>query len=150
MMDTSVWVKEQWEQAKLGDTRRNNRAIKLAKDLLSKPSASLPEQCPSWAALKAAYRFFNEEDVTFEALQKPHRSQVIQQAGKPGVTLFIQDGSELDYSAHDVDLGPIGNHKGHGFCLHTTLAVYLAQDYRDIVGVAHQVLWERETRSKKL
>lgn len=143
-MDTHVWIKDQWEQAQLGDTRRNSRAIKIANDLLSKPSASLPEQCPNWSSLKAAYRFFNEEDVTFEALQQSHRAQVVQQAKQPGVTLFIQDGSVLDYTSHDIDLGLIGNHQGHGFCLHTALAVRLENDYRNIVGIAHQILWERE------
>ena len=147
-MDTDIWIKAQWEQAKLGDSRRNCRAIKIANDLLSNPSASLPEQCSNWATLKAAYRFFNEEDVTFEALQQPHRAQVIQKARECAITLFIQDGSELDYSSHDIALGPIGNHQGHGFFLHTTLAVHLEKNYRNIIGVANQILWERE-KSKK-
>lgn len=148
-MDTHVWIKDQWEQAKLGDARRNSRAIKIANDLLSKPSSSLPEQCSNWSALKAAYRFFNEEDVTFEALQQSHRAQVIQQAKQPGITLFIQDGSVLDYTSRDIDLGLIGNHQGHGFCLHTALAVRLEKDYRNIVGIAHQILWEREKSRKQ-
>lgn len=146
-MDNHEWIKKQWEQANLGDSRRNSRAIKIADDLLNKPSASLPEQCPEWASLKAAYRFFNEQDVTFDALQHAHRYQVIQQARQGDITLFIQDGSELDYSSHNVELGPIGNHKGYGFCLHTTLAVRLEKDYRNILGIANQFLWERkETR----
>jgi hypothetical protein len=146
-MDTHVWIKKQWEQANLGDLRRNIRAIKIANDLLNKPSASLPEQCPNWASLKATYRFFNEQDVTFDALQQEHRSQVIRHAKQGDITLFIQDGSELDYSSHDVDLGPIGNHKGYGFCLHTTLAVRLENGYISILGIANQFLWQRkETR----
>ncbi len=53
-MNTDAWVKEQWQQAGLGDKRRNHRAIKIANDVLGKPSASLPQQCSDWAALKAA------------------------------------------------------------------------------------------------
>lgn len=155
MIDTSFWIKKQWGKAVLGDLRRNSRAIKIAEDLLDKPGASFPEQCSNWGALKAAYRFFNEEDVTFEALQQPHRCNVIEQAGQLGTTLFIQDGSELDYTSHDVELGPIGNHRGHGFCLHTTLAVRLADSGPSIIGIAHQILWERkkskqqETRTQR-
>lgn len=154
-MDAHVWSKEQWGQAQLGDARRNVRAIKIATDLLGRPSSSFPEQCSDWAALKAAYRFFNEEDVSFEALQQPHRSLVIQRARQPGTTLFIQDGSELDYSSRDLKLGPIGDHRGQGYCLHTTLAVHLEGDFRQVLGIAHQILWERqktrdhETRTEK-
>lgn len=154
-MDIHIWIENQWGQAMLGDARRNSRAIKLAEDLLNKPSASFPEQCSNWGSLKAAYRFFNEKDVSFEALQQPHRSQVIEQARRPGITLFIQDGSEIDYTSHDVELGPIGNHRGHGFCLHTTLAVHLEEDSKNILGIAHQILWERpqvkdkETRTQR-
>ena len=142
-MDTQMWIEEQWGQAKLGDARRNARAIKIAADLLDKPSASFPQQCSDWADLKAAYRFFNEDDVSFNALQEPHRFLVLQKAKKPGITLFVQDGSELDYSSHDVELGPIGNHHGHGFCLHTTLAVRV-EEACQVLGIAHQILWERQ------
>jgi hypothetical protein len=154
-MDIHTWIENQWGQARLGDARRNSRAIKIAEDLLNKPSASFPEQCSSWGALKAAYRFFNEKDVSFEALQHSHRSQVIEQARRSGITLFIQDGSEIDYTSHDVELGPIGNHQGHGFCLHTTLAVRLEEGSKNILGIAHQILWERpqvknkETRTQR-
>lgn len=154
-MDVEVWSQEQWGQAQLGDTRRNDRAVKIASALLDKPSASFPEQCSSWAALKAAYRFFNEEDVSFEALQRPHRSLVVQKAKQCQVTLFIQDGSELDYSSHDIELGPIGNHHGHGLCLHTTLGVSVKGQHQEVLGIANQVLWERprirgkETRAQR-
>ena len=143
------WVENQWGQAKLGDARRNSRAIKIASDLLNNPSSSFPEQCSSWSALKAAYRFFNEKDVSFDALQQPHRSQVIEQSRRSGVTLFIQDGSVIDYTSHDIALGPIGNHQGQGFCLHTTLAVQLEEDSKNILGIAHQILWERQILNAK-
>ncbi len=145
-MDTRMWSEEQWGQARLGDARRNTRAIKIATNVLDKPSASFPQQCFDWAALKAAYRFFNEDDVSFEALQAPHRSLVIQKAKKPGITLFIQDGSDLDYSSREIELGPIGNHHGQGFCLHTTLAVHVEEDIRHVLGIAHQILWERQKK----
>ncbi len=154
-MDIRTWIENQWRQAKLGDARRNSRAIKIAEDLLEKPSSSFPEQCSNWSALKSAYRFFNEADVSFEVLQQPHRSQVIDQARQPGITLFIQDGSEIDYTSHDIELGPIGDHRGHGFFLHTTLAVRLEENFKNVLGIAHQILWERpkikkqETRTQK-
>ncbi len=154
-MDSNDWIKQQWSDAKLGDLRRNSRALKIASNLLKKTSSSLPQQCPNWAHLKATYRFFNEEEVTFNALQQIHRNWVMNQTIEKKQVLFIQDGSEIDYSSRDIELGPIGNHNGHGFCLHSTLAVEVNNHYQNILGMPHQILWERkkykksETRTQK-
>ena len=70
--DLEQWATQQWESADLKDARRNDRAIKIGAKIAAKPSASLPEQMESWSALKAAYRLFNEEDVTHSQLSQPH------------------------------------------------------------------------------
>lgn len=143
------WIEKQWKEAHLGDKRRNKRAIKIANSLLANPSASFPKQLAEWASLKAAYRLFNEEEVTFDALQQPHRDFVIKQAQASKLVLFIQDGSELDYSSHDIDLGPIGNHQGRGFCLHTTIAIDLEKGKQKFLGICSQLLWERRKEKIK-
>ena len=66
--DLEQWATQQWESADLGDARRNDRAIEIGAKIAANPSASLPEQMESWSALKAAYRLFNEEDVTHNQL----------------------------------------------------------------------------------
>ncbi len=147
-MDIHNWVEQQWGHTELGDKRRNHRAIKVATAILENPSGSFPEQSEDWGTLKATYRLFNENDVSYESLQKVHRKYVLNAMKQSKVILLIQDGTVLDYTSRDVKLGPIGNHQGQGFCLHTTLAVQLTAGNRKILGLAHQILWKRERTYK--
>ena len=146
------WVRKTWADVKLGDRRRNQRAIKLANSLLHAPAASLPHATLSWTDLKAGYRLLNENDVTHQALQENHWSQVINSAkNQSGPVLFIQDGSVLDYSNREatLGLGPIGNHNGDGINLHSCLAVAVESKAHTILGLAYQKVWVRAKKSKR-
>jgi hypothetical protein len=145
------WVRKTWADVKLGDRRRNQRAIKLANSLLQAPAASLPHATLSWADLKAGYRLLNENDVTHQALQENHWSQVINSTkNQSGPVLFIQDGSVLDYSNREatLGLGPVGNHQGDGINLHSCLAVAVGSKAHTILGLAYQKVWVRAKKSK--
>ena len=149
---SSDWVRKTWNDANLGDKRRNRRVLQLANDLLLSPALSLPKATLSWKDLKAAYRLLNEEDVTHEALQSSHWAQVFDSAKNcSGPVLFIQDGSVLDYSTREATsgLGPIGNHEGTGINLHSCLAVSLELQSPSILGLAYQKTWIRSEKSKK-
>ena len=120
-LERSSWV----IVAARGAARRAvRRAVRPAARMVRHPSASLPRQTGAWRETKAGYRLFAEEEVTFEALQKPHRAQTQAAAAERPLVLQIQDTSELDYTRHEAapDLGPIGNGGGRGFLLHSTLA----------------------------
>ena len=123
--EAEVWAEEHFGQVELGDRRRTKRVVSLAASMLSHPAASLPRQTGNWSATKASYRLFNREAVTLEALQNPHWQATRHEAQRRGVVLMIQDTSELDYTFHwnTEGLEPIGNGKGRGFLLHSTLAV---------------------------
>ncbi len=146
------WVRKTWTNVKLGDKRRNQRAIKLAEHLLQAPAVSLPQATLSWSDLKGAYRLLNEEDVTHQALQEKHWAQVFDSARNHlGPVLFIQDGSVLDYSNRKgtAGLGPIGNHEGEGINLHSCLALSLGSKTPTILGLAYQTVWVRPEKSKR-
>ena len=136
---------QQWGEANLGDARRNARAIRLGVALAGQPQASLPNQTSSWAELKAAYRLLNEPDVTYAGLSTPHWQITRRQATQPGlnVVLFIQDTTELDFTAHrqTQGLGHIGDTNGRGFELHSCLAVIPTLGNPEIVRVAAQTVW---------
>ena len=103
--------------AVLGDARRTRRAVQLGAALATCPEANLPQQTGSWAGLKSAYRLLNEPDVTHAALSEPHWQATRQQARQAHPVLFVQDTSELDFTAHrhTKGLGWIGNTGGRGF-----------------------------------
>jgi hypothetical protein len=123
--DPARWAEQQWSTAALGDVRRRRRAVQLGAALASQPDASLPQQTGSWRELKSAYRLLNEPDVTHRALSESQERATRQEAAQAGTVLFVQDGSELDFTAHRQtrDLGWIGNTGGRGFLLHSCLAL---------------------------
>jgi hypothetical protein len=129
--------------------------VQLGAALASCPESSLPQQTGSWHELKAAYRLLNEPDVTHAALSEPHWQATRQQARQADTVLFVQDTSELDFTAHrqTTNLGWIGNTGGRGFLLHSCLAVRPTA-VPEILGLAAQQVWTRhevrkgtETRS---
>jgi Transposase DNA-binding/Transposase Tn5 dimerisation domain len=147
--DPARWAEQQWGEAALGDTRRTRRAVQLGAALASCPEDSLPEQTGSWRAVKAAYRLLNEPDVTHTALSEPHWQATRQKAQQTHTVLFVQDTSELDFTAHrqTKGLGWIGNTGGRGFFLHSCLAVCPAAA-PEILGLAAQQAWTRHEIKK--
>jgi hypothetical protein len=101
--------------------------------------------------LKAAYRLFSNEDVTYQRILAPHCERTRQRCLEPGEYLWIEDTSELDYTFHGKakGLGRIGNDNGRGLLLHSTLAVRIDGWQLDqspevsVVGLVHQECWAR-------
>lgn len=152
--DNETWVEEQFGGCQLGDARRTERLIIVARNMLDAPEKSLPQQNPDWSDLKAAYRLFDQEEVTFEAVCLPHWLQTRQT--KPGRYLLISDTTDLDHSKHQATtgLGMLGDGKGRGVQLHHCLAYDTNQKL--IVGMAGGLLHYRshapanETRMQRL
>jgi hypothetical protein len=116
--------------------------VKLAAQAAAKPDAATPEQAERWADCKAAYRLFDQEEVTFQAVIAPHVAQA--RAVGPGTFLVINDTTELDYGyARDLPgVGRVGNSLGgRGFYLHTALVA--AVDGQELFGLGAQELYAR-------
>ena len=149
----SEWVKQQWQGAELGDERLTQRAIKIGEACLARPDGSLPKKFVTWADTKAAYRFFDAEEVSHESLQETHNRNVIELASKlEGIVLFIQDGSELIYNTHKstYGLGPTADAFGQGIMIHTALAVSWENEREpEVLGIAKQTAWIRPEEKKK-
>ena len=152
LINNELWVKDQWQNSNLGDTRRNKRAMKLAGSILSNPSVSLPQQAQCWSALKAGYCFLNTKQVTHEILQKEHYRNVMELTQKSSKTvLFIQDKSEIDFSSKRATrgLGHIGNHFGQGIHIQSVLAVVFDKKPLSVLGLSHQKAWIRTEKSRR-
>lgn len=119
------WAQEQFGFAQLGDKRRNDRLIKVATNLAATPGGTLPQAFAQWAELKAAYRLLDQSQVTFERVIAPHCDRTLAACHQAGEYLIIEDTTLLDFSMRPAceDLGFIGDGKGRGFELHSTLAV---------------------------
>jgi hypothetical protein len=141
-LDIAQWAEQQFGACELGDRRRTKRMVKLAAQVAAKPDAATPEQAERWADCKAAYRLFDRDEVTFDAVIAPHCAAT--RAAGSGMYLVINDTTELDFG-YGRDLpgtGRVGNgFDRRGFYLHTALIV--RADDRRLIGVAAQELYAR-------
>lgn len=140
-LEVGSWAEQQFGTCKLGDRRRTKRLVKLAAQIATRPDASTPKQTEQWADCKAAYRLFDQKDVTFNALIAPHCAQT--RGLGPGTWLVINDTTELDFGVKRAieGVGPVGSGLGCGFLLHTAMVV--GAQTEEIVGLAAQELFTR-------
>jgi Domain of unknown function (DUF4338)/Transposase Tn5 dimerisation domain/Transposase DNA-binding len=105
------WVHREFGGAILGDTRLEARLLDLATAFFARPQANIPQACGSTAAAKAAYRFFDNDRVTMDALLEPHHQATIERMRHEPVVLVAQDTTSLCYTMHPgmKGLGPISN-----------------------------------------
>jgi Transposase DNA-binding/Transposase Tn5 dimerisation domain len=147
-LDVAEWAAQQFGACDFGDERRTKRMVKFAAQAAANPDAATPEQTERWADCKAAYRLFDQEEVTFEAVIAPHCA--VTRGVKPGVWLVINDTTELDFGyARDLPgVGRVGSGpEGRGFYLHTALVV--SPEGEELVGVAAQELYARPLKKVK-
>jgi hypothetical protein len=121
------WAMQEFAHVELTDARLNRRCQDLAVALGQQPQAPINQACEDWADTKAAYRFFDNDNVTPGGIQAPHQQRTVERMSQHQVVLAVQDTTFLNYTHHPQTegLGVIGNKKQHqrGFGMHTTLAM---------------------------
>lgn len=120
------WAQEEFGQARLGDARLNARLQQLARDFYARPCAQLPQACGTRAKIKAAYRFFEHEQTSMEAILQSHYAASRARVKEQAVVLAVQDTTSLNYDAQPTmeNLGPIGTQADsvYGLLVHDTMA----------------------------
>ena len=146
VLENNQWTLANFQDCELGDKRRTNRLLSVAENMLAAPEKSLPAQSCDWSDLKAAYRFFDCDQVTFEAICKPHFEQTL--ACKPGVYLLISDTTDCDFTRHGATqgLGMLGDGKGRGIQMHPCLMYDLQE--KQVVGLAGSLLHYRTLKKQ--
>jgi len=97
---TSGWASLEFGDANLGDSRLNDRLIKLADRLATSPESPINQACRDWGETKAAYRFFQNEKVSVKNILASHVSKTVDRSMKSDTTLAIQDTSYFSYTSH--------------------------------------------------
>jgi hypothetical protein len=154
VVDNEHWVQQNFSGCDLGHARRTKRLAIVAQNMLNSPEASLPQQNSEWSDIKAAYRLFDCEEVTFEAVRQRHEERVRQTP--PGVYLMISDTTDISHFTHQATkgLGMLGDGTGRGMQLHSCLAVNAATGV--VCGSAAGIVFYRsevpkgETRMQRL
>jgi len=147
LADRQRWAEKQFGTADLGDKRRTRRLVRLATQMAANSSGSIPQQTGTVADMKAAYRLFSADDVTHEAICRPHFDQTRERAGRLPMVFFVQDTAELNYTLHDhcEGLGPIG-HGGPMRGLHQQNVLAVDPSARRPLGLMYQRHHRRRAR----
>jgi hypothetical protein len=137
------WAAQEFGTAELGDTRRTERLVDLARVLGRKPSASFPAATEDGAQLKAAYRFFANPAIKPEAILAPHIQATYGRLQSMVRVLAVQETTLLDWSDHPQTrgLGPLASATHLGLVVHSTLAF---SPERVPLGVLAQQVWARD------
>jgi hypothetical protein len=151
LLTPAQWAEAEFGSAPLGDRRRTERLVKMGTSLAQTPTGTLPQAFPEWKELKAVYRLVNHVEFGMDEIQQPHRQRTLETCQQPGEYLLIEDTTLLDYSSHPrtEQLGFIGNGRGRGLNLHSTLAVRVegwkseAEAEGVAVGLLGQTCWAR-------
>lgn len=85
------WSEREFERVNLGDKRLDARLKKLAQDLSEAPEAPINQASWDWAATKATYRFFQNDNVTPKEILSPHQVQTLERMSQESIVLAIQD-----------------------------------------------------------
>lgn len=140
--DTQSWAEQEFGNADLGDFRRTQRLVQLAEQRGSQPNASITQSCGSNAAVKAAYRFYENEAISMSAILSSHEQATETRMSQESLVLAVQDTTQLDYSNHPATegLGTLHKKDQRGMLMHTTFAV---TPERVPLGIIHQHIWIR-------
>lgn len=149
LAEPEVWAFKQFGAAQLGDARRTKRLVKMAAQMASNSSGSIPQQMGEMADIKAAYRLFSTEQVTHAAVCQPHFDETRIAAGQMSMVFMIQDGAQLNFTLHPhcEGLGPIGRGTLRGLHQQNVLAV--DPTARLPLGLMYQRHPRRAVRGKK-
>src|SRR6266446_4278337 len=104
----------------LGDERLDARAEMLLSAMGSRPNLSITAACLGRAEMKAEYRFFDNDKVTFAKVLEPHIERTRERVAEQPVVLLVQDTSEIDLTRPEQEVKGVGDLDGsrRGFLLH--------------------------------
>ncbi len=132
-MDSMDWAEKEFEVVDLGDNRLNQRLMKISQYLLDSPESPINKACGDWGETKAAYRFFDNDNVNYRDIIHAHAKMTIARFEREDVILAIQDTTYYNYTNHPETkgLGILSRFKGKhkdeiltkGLCMHTTLGI---------------------------
>lgn len=118
---SSTWSAEEMSGADFGDARLSNRAVAVLDALGHRPNLSIPAACGGRSEMVAAYRFFDNENVTFDKILDPHIRRTQQRLAERPVALLVQDTTEIDLTRRELEVEGAGTLDGgsrSGFFLH--------------------------------
>jgi hypothetical protein len=137
------WSSTEANNMNFNDKRLNKRVEKLLEALGDNSSGSIPEACESHSQTLAAYRFFDNDNVTPEIVLQGFYKTTQQRMKNHKEILFISDATSYVFTGRKTlpGIGVLRNFKARGFIMHSTLAV---STNNVALGLVHQDTWGRK------
>lgn len=120
-MLVAPWARAEMEKANLNDKRLNARLVQVLSDLGERPTASIPAACGGYNETVAAYRFFDNDKVTYGKILQPHYECTRQRLAAQKVALLVQDTTEVDVTRPQQQVegaGPLSSSTRRGAFVH--------------------------------
>src|SRR5260370_26955688 len=117
-------IRDEYDDANLGDERLNRRLERLAEQLAKVPATSFPRAAASDAELEATYRFLGNDRVSPEEILAPHIRRTLARMANVGAAVGVaHDTAEISFCASETEeLGRAGRGKSFRFYAHCPLA----------------------------
>ena len=138
------WVVDEMKTASLRDRRLNARLTLILDQLGSRPTGSIPSACGGKAETEAAYRFFDNDRVSFAGVLQPHLDATLRRIEAQAAVILVQDTTEIDLTRPEIKVagtGPMDGSSRRGLFLHELQA--FTPDGTPL-GTAHALPWVRE------
>lgn len=125
-MKASRWIRaelsDEFRGAQLGDVRREQRLLHIAKQVGASPGQSFPAIFEDSAELEAFYRFVRNDAFGRDEILEPHIAATMARATEAKDCLVLHDTTEFSFSSKRADLGQTSSSAG-GFLAHVSLLV---------------------------
>ncbi|WP_353281030.1 IS4-like element ISWosp2 family transposase [Wolbachia endosymbiont (group B) of Tholera decimalis] len=143
------WAENEFGDAVLGDKRLTDRLVNIADSFTSLPESSINQACGSWSEAKAAYRFFQNENVKEGDILASHVAKTVERTKAHKKIFVIQDTSYISYTDHEKTsgLGVITRKHSQGIIMHTALAVSIEGL---VLGILDQKIYSRPEESENI
>jgi hypothetical protein len=138
------WAVDEMKTAQLEDKRLNKRLVEILSHLGARPTASIPAACGGYAETAAAYRFFDNDRVTFDNVLQPHLDATEERIAAQPLVLLVQDTTEVDVTRPEqqvVGTGPLDGDSRFGVLLH---AMHAFTSDGTPLGTTQVVTWARQ------
>jgi Transposase DNA-binding/Transposase DDE domain len=139
-------VADEFRNVALGDERLNKRLGKMVERAGAMPASSFPSMVASVAEREAFYRFFENDDVAWEAILSPHYDATARRCREASRVRIAHDTSFFSYTGDRDGMGPIAGNK-RGFGGHFSLAVSMGEE-RVPLGIVSLIPFVRQDRPK--
>jgi len=142
------WINTEIEHQTMGDVRLNKRLASLLDTLSVEPSKSIPCANDTWAETFAAYRFFDNDKVTFDSIMTGHKAATLGRIKKESVVLIPQDTTFLNFAtdSKSKEMGTLRTKDSNQQLLHTSIAITPS---RVNLGIVDGSMWQRPEKKTK-